>query len=160
MLYATKINCICIHQWTSCEHIFVSFALWFGAGVTPFIPVGTPFQYPKRRLIERSRKVSKPRDLYLELSDRSEIRQALRQHCCRCACQISKQYNLKYQSRGFETSRDLTIRRLFGYWDWAQQGCRTFQLGPHLPGDDARDASHRLLYFYWKTVTGPNGRAI
>ena len=68
-----------------------------------------PSQYPKRRLFVRSRKVSKPRDLYLELSDGSEIWQALRQHCYRCACQISKRYdNLKYQSRGFETSRDLT----------------------------------------------------
>ena len=47
--------------------------------------------------------------------------QAPRQHFCRCACQISKRYdNLKYQSRGFETSRDLTKRRLFGYWDGAQ----------------------------------------
>ena len=80
-----------------------------------------PSQYPKRRLFVRSRKVSKPRDLYLELFDRSDIWQALRQHCCRCACQISKRYdNLKYQSRGFETSRDLTQRRLFGYWDGAQ----------------------------------------
>ena len=80
-----------------------------------------PSQYAKRRLFVRSRKVSKPRDLYLELSDRSEIWQALRQHCCRCACQISKRYdNLKYQSRGFETSRDLTKRCLFGYWDGAQ----------------------------------------
>ena len=77
-------------------------------------------QYQKRRLSVRSRKVSKPRDLYLELSDRSEIWQALRQQCCRCACQISKRYdNLKYQSRGFETLRDLTKRRLFGYWDGA-----------------------------------------
>ena len=79
-----------------------------------------PSQYPKRRLSVRSRKVSKPRDLYLELSDRSEIWQALRQQCCRCACQISKRYdNLKYQSRGFETLRDPTKRRLFGYWDGA-----------------------------------------
>ena len=69
----------------------------------------------------RSRKVSKLRDLHLELADRSEIWQALRLQCCRCACQISKRYgNLKYQSRGFETSRDLTIRRLFGYWDGVQ----------------------------------------
>ena len=83
-------------------------------------PVWVPSQYPKRRLFLRSRKVSKSRDLYLELSDRSEIWQALRQHCCRCACQISKRYdNLKYQSRGFEISRDLTKRRLFGYWDGA-----------------------------------------
>ena len=83
-------------------------------------PFRAPSQYPKRRLIVRSREVSKPRNLYLELSDRSEIWQALRQHCCRCACQISKRYdNLKYQSRGFETLRDLTKRRLFGYWDGA-----------------------------------------
>ena len=79
-----------------------------------------PSQYPKRRLFARSRKVSKPRDLYLELSDRSEIWQALRQHGCQCACQISKRYDsLKYQFRGFETLRDLTKRRLFGYWNGA-----------------------------------------
>ena len=79
-----------------------------------------PSQYPKIRLIVRSRKVSKPRDLYLELSDRSGIWQALRQQCCRCACQIAKRYdNLKYQFRGFETLRDLTKKRLFGYWDEA-----------------------------------------
>ena len=79
-----------------------------------------PSKYPKRRLFVRSHKVSKPRDLYLELSDRSEIWQALRQHGCRCACQISKRCdNLKYQSRGFETSRYLTKRRHFGYWDGA-----------------------------------------
>ena len=83
--------------------------------------IRAPSQYPKRRLFVRSRKVSKPRDLDLDLSDRSEIWQALRKQCCRCACQISKRYdNLKYRSRGFETSRDLTKRRLFGYWDGAQ----------------------------------------
>ena len=82
--------------------------------------IRAPSQYPKRRLSVRSRKVSKLRDLYLESSDRSEIWQALRQQCCRCACQISKRYdNLKYQSRGFETLRDLAKRRLFGYWDGA-----------------------------------------
>ena len=84
-----------------------------------------PSQYPKRRLSVRSRKVSKPRDLYLELSDRSENWQTLRQQCCRCACQISKRYdNLKFQSRGFKTLRDLTKRRLFGCWDGAQKGYR------------------------------------
>ena len=90
------------------------------SGKIVYIITRAPSQYPKRRLFVRSRKVSKPRDLYLELSDRSEIWQALRQQCCRCACQISKRYdNLKYQSRGFETLRDLTKRRLFGYWDGA-----------------------------------------
>ena len=52
-------------------------------------------------------KISKPRDLYLELSDRSEIWQAPRQQGCRSAGQISKRCdNLNHQSRGFETSRD------------------------------------------------------
>ena len=72
-----------------------------------------PSQYPIRRVIVRSRQVSKPRNLYLELTDRSEIRQSPRQQCCRGACQILKRCDdLNYQSRGFETSRDLTSRRL------------------------------------------------
>ena len=80
-----------------------------------------PSQYPKRRLSVRSRKVSKPRDWYFKLSYRFEIWQAHRQHCCRSACQISERYdNSKYKSRGFEILRDLTGRRLFGYWDGAQ----------------------------------------
>ena len=96
------------------RHVPLMFSWWHINGTW------APSQYPKRRLSVRSRKVSKPRDLYLELSDRSEIWQALRQHCCRCACQISNRYdNLKYQSRGFEPLRDLTERRLFGYWDGA-----------------------------------------
>ena len=79
-----------------------------------------PSQYPKRRLSVRSRKVSKPRDWYFKLSYRFEIWQAHRQHCCRSACQISERSdNSKYKSRGFETLRDLTERRLFGYWDGA-----------------------------------------
>ena len=84
------------------------------------VGIWAPFQYPIRRLTVRSRKVSKPPDLYLELSDRSVIWQAPRQQGCRSACQISKRCdNLNYQSRGFETSRDLTIRRLIGYWNGA-----------------------------------------
>ena len=64
-------------------------------------------------------KVSQPQTLYLELSDRSEIRQAPRQHRCRKACKISKRCdNLNHQSGGFETS-DITIRRLIGYWNGA-----------------------------------------
>ena len=49
----------------------------------------TLFQYPKRRLIVRSHKVSKPRDLYLTSSDRFEIWQAPRQHWCQCDRNIS-----------------------------------------------------------------------
>ena len=77
-----------------------------------------PSLYPKRRLSVKSRKVSKPRDWYFKLPYRFEIWQAHRQHCCRSACQISERSdNSKYKSRGFETLRDLTERRLFGYWD-------------------------------------------
>ena len=79
-----------------------------------------PSQYPKKRLFVRSRKVSKPRDWYFKLSYRFEIWQAHRQHCCRSACQISERSdNSKYKSRGFESLRDLTKRRLFRYWDGA-----------------------------------------
>ena len=71
------------------------------------------FQYPIIRLIVRSRKVSQPQDMYLELHDRSEIWQTPRQHCCRCACQISKRYEYSDpQSRTFETFQDFMIRRL------------------------------------------------
>ena len=80
-----------------------------------------PFQYPIRRLIVRSYEVSQPPDLYLELSYRSAIWQAQRQYCCRRACQISKRCNnSNCQSRGFETSRDLTMKRLIWYWSWTQ----------------------------------------
>ena len=79
-----------------------------------------PSQYPKRRLFVRSREVSKPRDRYFKLSYCFEIWQAHRQHCCRSACHISERSDKsKYKSRGFETLRDLTKRRLFGYWDGA-----------------------------------------
>ena len=89
--------------------------------VSRFNETWAPSQYPKRRLFVRSRKVSKPRDWYFKLSYRFEIWQAHRQHCRRSACQISERSdNSKYKSRGFETLRDLTERRLFGYWDGAQ----------------------------------------
>ena len=65
-------------------------------------------------------KKPKPRDLCLELSDRSEMLQAPRQQYCRSACQISKGYgHSNYQSPGIEASRDLMIRRLIGYWNRA-----------------------------------------
>ena len=48
------------------------------------------FQFPIRHLFVRSRKFSKPQDLYLELYDCSEIWQTHQQQCCRCACQISE----------------------------------------------------------------------
>ena len=112
-----------IHSLSIFRQSTIWIATWQKLGMNTSKPKAyrAPSRYPKRRLSVRSRQVSEPRDLYLELSDRSEIWQALPQQCCRCACQISKRYdNSKYQSRGFETLRDLTKRRLFGYWDGAQ----------------------------------------
>ena len=64
-------------------------------------------------LTARSREVSNPQDSGLDFSNRSEIWQASRQRCCRGACQISERYdNYNIQSRGFETSQDLAVRRL------------------------------------------------
>ena len=96
--------------------------------------VWAPSQYPKRRLFLRSRKVSKPRDCYFQLSYRFEIWQAHRQHCCRSACQISERSeNSKYKSRGFEALRDLTEIRLFGYWDGALVVSGTIKISRQTP---------------------------
>ena len=75
-----------------------------------FMSTWAPFQYAKRRLIARSREVSKPRDLCLELSDCYEIWQAPLQHCCRCAVKFQSDTNiLNTLYRALETLRDLTI---------------------------------------------------
>ena len=56
--------------------------------------------------------------LKFKLSHRFEIWQAHPQQCCRGACQIVERSNYsKYTYRNIETSRDLTIRRLIGYWN-------------------------------------------
>ena len=81
-----------------------------------YIASWVSFQYPIRCLILMSREVSKPRDLYLKLSDSSEIWQASRQLCCRCACQTSKRCdNLKLSIswlRDFMRSHDKTSYRI------------------------------------------------
>ena len=63
------------------------------------------------------REVSKPRDLGLNFYNRSDIWKAPRQQRCRDACRISErcgQYSI--QSRGFDTSRDLAVRRPLDQW--------------------------------------------
>ena len=102
-----------------------------------------PSQYPKRRLFVISREVSKPRDWYFKSSYRFEIWQALRQQCCRSACQISERSdNSKYKSRGFETLRDLTKRRLFVYWDGALSSHGFTLVHEMIP---CRQASNRFI---------------
>ena len=73
-----------------------------------------PFQYPIRRFIVRSRVKSWSREI--GIASLWNL-----QHYYRGACQIAKwSYNSKYQSRGFETLWDLTVRRLIGYWNRVQ----------------------------------------
>ena len=56
-------------------------------------------------------------DWYLKLHDRSETWHASQQYCW-FVCQISKRCDiLNYQSCNPETSWDLKIRRLIGYWN-------------------------------------------
>ena len=65
----------------------------------------------------RSRKISKPRDLYLELFDRYEIWQVSRQLCCQSACPISKQHNnSNYLCRCFEAWWGFTLKQLSLQW--------------------------------------------
>ena len=53
------------------------------------------------------------RDSDLDFSNHSEIWQASRQQRCRDASQISELYDrYNIQTHGFETSRDLDVRRL------------------------------------------------
>ena len=118
--------------------------------------IRAPSQYPKRRLSVRSRKFSKPRDQYFKLSYRFKTWQAHRQRCCRSACQISERSdNSKYKSRGFETLRDLTERRLFGYWDGAQKACNNNLIAGHSYCADKSQPRKQLVVkeyhviYYW-----------
>ena len=62
---------------------------------------------------ESFHKNSKPWDSGSDLSNQAEIWEALQQHRCRDACQISERYNqYDTQSRGFETSRYFVARCL------------------------------------------------
>ena len=115
-------KCICI-----LFTVQVQAALGMEQSVTGWHLDRGPFQYAIRRLIVRSRKVPKPWDWLFKLSHRFEILTGV--------CQISKRsHNSKHKSRGFETSRDLTIRRLIAYWngprspDWYGDGNETQEL--------------------------------
>ena len=73
------------------------------------------FQYPIRCLIVRSREVSKQWDWQFDLWHWFEIWQV--QHS-QAAVRISEwSNNSKHKFRGFETSLDLTVRRLIRYWN-------------------------------------------
>ena len=108
--------------------------------------LGPVLIYPKTRLFVRSRKVSKSRDQLLKCTYHFKIWQAHQQHCCRGTCQISVQYQtiVIYKFWGFETLRDLIVRRLIGYWNMSQGQCpiRSLIVGSHLQSPEAA----RILY--------------
>ena len=69
------------------------------------------------RLIARSREYSKPRDSSLNFLNRSEIWEAPQQQCYGTTCPIPERYdNYNIQSHGFETTRDLAVRRPTSQW--------------------------------------------
>ena len=99
----------------------------------------TLFQYPIKRLIVRFREVSKPQNLYMKLSDR-------------WAAEAPNKFKRDtiYQSRGFETSWDLMIRRLIGYWNGAQDTIiviSSWQTGWHVPNKISENPINDLLHF-------------
>ena len=68
--------------------------------------------YADGRLTAKSHEVSKPRNSGLDFSNCSKIWQASRQQRCRDTCQIWERHdNYNIQFHGFETSRDLAVRR-------------------------------------------------
>ena len=79
------------------------------------------FQYPTRRLIVRSRKVSKSRVCIWNSPIALKFDRHLGSTPADAPVKFQSDWdNLNYWSRGFETSRDLTIRRLIRYWNIAQ----------------------------------------
>ena len=74
---------------------------------------GWRFSLIRRLRNVRSLKVSMPRDLWLGVSNRSEIRQASRQKCCRGASQILEQ--CEHVKPNLAASR--AIRCLIEYWN-------------------------------------------
>ena len=78
-----------------------------------------------------SREVSKPRDWYLKLLCRFGIWQVHQLQYHGSARPIWKRSaNSKIKSRGFESLRDFTIRRLIGYWNRAL-GLFWFRFSPY-----------------------------
>ena len=77
-----------------------------------------------RYLTARSHEASKPQNWMLKLTYHSEIWQASWQYCCSGNCQISEWLKkFKPESRGFQTSWDLAVRRPSTKWikAWSYQ---------------------------------------
>ena len=103
-------------DWDQRKHqIFASLA--FVQGIHRW-PVTSPHKWPvTRKMFPFDDVIMKPQDSWLD-SNRLDIWQAPREQFCRDACHISERYDqYNTQSRGFETSRDLAVRRPPAYHD-------------------------------------------
>ena len=71
----------CVNRITWLVRLDLAFTMQYTMGRGHQQTYQALFQHPIKRLIIRSREVSKPQDLCLELSDRSDIGQAPRHGC-------------------------------------------------------------------------------
>ena len=132
MVWAVYKHMLCcrIFRFTYCKEIQRIFVLWNVTEIN--IPWNTPriiqtvyaflcsildhYSVSGRtsyRKISRSLEAARFGFQHLQWSYCAETWQAPRKHRCRDACQMSAQYDhCNIQSRGFETSRDLAVRRL------------------------------------------------
>ena len=109
-----------------------------------------PFQY-RISLVERPCKVWNVWDRCLEICNHCEIWLAPRRHYYRGARKISKPYtHFNIQSHGFETSLDLTIRRLIKYWNGS---VRNFGHACRYTGCDGKMI---LKYPFMRNIIRPN----
>ena len=113
----------------------------FPNSVRRHMAIWVSFKYPVWFPMARSRDVSKPQDLCLELSDRSEIWQAHRQQCYRGASRISKRWYKLPISR----LRELTI-------SYNKMSYRILKWGPGIESDGVRyQGDYRGQLYYGNT---------
>ena len=97
-----------------CHYIFLTllYAVSFESNRSPYYTPRASIHKVVRCLTVKSREVSKPWDWVSKWSYGSEIWQASQRRSCRDACQISEPLEKsKSDSRGFDTSRDLAVKR-------------------------------------------------
>ena len=105
----------CIYASLGLNEFILPFPRWLcpyrGGGCLDWSPSHSPTVYTSKavcmmRLTTKSREISKPRDIDLELSNRSNDWKAYRQQCCRGVLKISERCDyFNTQNRGFETAR-------------------------------------------------------
>ena len=114
--------------------------------------------YDKTSYCKLSRKVSKPGDLYLELSNRSQIWQAHRQHCCpRCLSNFKAMQWFKppiSRLRDFPRSHDTTSYRIMKRDpDISRPQCGFIRIMINNPDLSVIRSQLKMIWFYQKIAT-------